>query len=153
MNCICLEIVILSVLMLVRTYEVLKQQVMGPSVQSILIEYNIISLKDHVYNHRIIQNRFQHVSHGFGSYPPIKLLFCFNDTSSMDRQILATFWHILTHFDIFDPLRVKISTLPPLCFMIYHIFLKLINYKKFQIPKKNGISLLGLAPKVLRVCP
>ena len=51
----------------------------------------------------------------------------------MDRQTVATFWRILTHFDIFDPLRVKISTLPPLCFMIYYIFYKSINYKKFKI--------------------
>ena len=41
---------------------------------------------------------------------------------------------ILTHFGIFDPLRVKISTPPPLCFRIYYIFHKFINLKNFKIP-------------------
>ena len=61
--------------------------------------------------------------------------------------------HILTHFGIFDPLRVKISTLPPLCFRIYYIFYKFINLKKFKIPQKNCIPLLGVAPRDPRVCP
>ena len=43
----------------------------------------------------------------------------------------------------FYPLRVKISTLAPLCFMFYYIIYKLIKYKKFKIPQKNCIPLLG----------
>ena len=57
----------------------------------------------------------------------------------------------MTHFDIFDPLIVKISTLPPLCFRIYFFFYKFINYKKLKIPTKNCIPLLGLAPRDPRV--
>ena len=56
-------------------------------------------------------------------------------------------------FVIFDPLIVKISTLPLLCFMIYYNVLKLMKLKKFQIPKKMLNPLLGMAPRDLRVCP
>ena len=51
------------------------------------------------------------------------------------------------NFGLFDPLRVKISTLPPLCFMIYYIIFKLIKYKKIKIQKKL-YSPLGRGPKV-----
>ena len=44
---------------------------------------------------------------------------------------------LLTLFGIFDPLIVKISTLPPLCFMIYYIIYKLIKYKELKIPPQK----------------
>ena len=50
---------------------------------------------------------------------------------------------ILTHFCIFDPLRVKISTLPPICFMIYYIFLKYKKYKKNKISPNNSYPPFG----------
>ena len=68
--------------------------------------------------------------------PPGKLL---------DRQNFAKFWHI------FEPPRVKISTLPPLYFMIYYIFCTLKKNKNWKKEKKNGIPLLGMAPRDPRV--
>ena len=49
---------------------------------------------------------------------------------------MTKYRQLLTNFGIFDPLIVKISTLPPLCFMIYYIIYKLIEFKKFKIPKQ-----------------
>ena len=67
-----------------------------------------------------------HSAERFNSDPPGKF---------MDRQNV---------FGFFDPLRVKISTLAPLCFMFYYIFYKLRKYKKFEIPPKNCIPLLSV---------
>ena len=64
----------------------------------------------------------------------------------LDRQKNSEFWHILTHFCFFDPLRVKISTLPPLCFMIYYILNKLKKYKKIEIPKQLLYPPFGPGP-------
>ena len=72
---------------------------------------------------------------------------------SLDRQQNSEFWHILTHFCIFDPLRLKISTIPPLCFMIYYIFPKSKKLKKIEIPKQNLYPPLGVAPRDPRVWP
>ena len=66
---------------------------------------------------------------------------------SMDRQIVTTFLRI------FDPLRVKISTLPPLCFRIYYIFLKFINNKNSKFQKKNLSPFWAWPLGTLRVCP
>ena len=65
----------------------------------------------------------------------------------------SDFPQILTHLGIFDPLRVKISTLPPPCFMIYYIFYKSKKYQKFKIPEFVCIPLLGVAPRDPRVWP
>ena len=48
---------------------------------------------------------------------------------------------------------MKISTLPPLCLMIYCSFLKYKKYKKIEIPKKIHIPLLGVAPRDPRAWP
>ena len=53
----------------------------------------------------------------------------------------------MTDFGIFDTLRVKISTLPHLCFMIYYIVLKLKKYKKIEIPKKYLYPPFGRSPQ------
>ena len=60
----------------------------------------------------------------------------------------SPFCQILMNFGLFDPPRVKISTLTPLCFIIYYIIFKLIKYKKIKIQKNNCIPLLGVAPRV-----
>ena len=59
---------------------------------------------------------------------------------------------MLTHFGIFDPLRVKISTLPLLCFMFYYTMRFICNKEKLEIPPKN-IHLLGVAPRDPRAWP
>ena len=60
---------------------------------------------------------------------------------------------ILTHFGIFDPLRVKISTLPTLCFMFYYHIRFICNKEIIKIQQKNCIPPLGVAPGDLRVWP
>ena len=50
-------------------------------------------------------------------------------------------------FCIFIPHRVKISTLPPLCFMFYYTMRFICNPKKIKITKKYSSPLLGKAPK------
>ena len=47
---------------------------------------------------------------------------------SMDHQILQHICLMLTHFGIFDPLRVKLSTLPPLYFMFYYQIQFIFNF-------------------------
>ena len=49
-------------------------------------------------------------------------------------------------FGLFDPLRVNISALPPLCFMIYYIIGFICHQKTLKIQKKYHSPLLGLAP-------
>ena len=63
------------------------------------------------------------------------------------------FCKILTHFGIFGPLRMKISTLPPLCFMFYYHIRFICNKEIIKIQQKNCIPLLGVAPRDLRVWP
>ena len=65
----------------------------------------------------------------------------------------TNFYRILTDFGNFDPLRVKISTLPPLCFIFYYQIIFICNLKKNEIPKKNCIPLLGVAPRDPTVWP
>ena len=63
---------------------------------------------------------------------------------------------ILTDFGLFDPPRVKISTLAPLCFMFYYQIEFVFNLKKMKFPKKTvspfwawPLRTLGFAPKDL----
>ena len=48
----------------------------------------------------------------------------------------------LTPFGFFDPIRLKISTLPPLCFMF------ICHEQKFITPKRMVSSFSGVAPRL-----
>ena len=76
----------------------------------------------------------------------IKTTFWFNELLEMNISLCFGFirftWVtcncilLLTHFGLYEPLTVKISTLPPLCFMFYYKKNSYAIEKKSKFQKK-----------------